>query len=90
MEITPALKQRIARQLAAAATALVVSKALEMTWKLITRKDIPSEEDDDQQIVSVAIFVGVTAMVASLARQFAIRRTDTYLAAHPFSEKKGR
>ncbi len=81
MEISDDLKSKIATTLVAAATAFVVSKAIDTVWKMVTGDAPPSEDDPDVNPLPLAIFAGVTAVAAALTRQAAIKKTETYIAA---------
>ncbi len=86
MEISDEIKQKIATTIVAAAAAFIVSKTVDVAWKLITGDTPPSEEDPNQGTVKLVVFAGVTAMAAALARQLAVKKTQSYIAAHPFSK----
>ncbi|MFT0761653.1 DUF4235 domain-containing protein [Actinomyces sp. F1_1611] len=86
MELNTEIKEKIATTIVAAAAAFAVTKAVDLAWKLATGQQPPTEEDDNS-VLKVVVFAGVTAMAASWARQFALRKTNSYIAAHPFGQK---
>ncbi len=85
LELNADLKEKIAMTLTAAAAAFVVTKAIETGWKLATGNTPPSEDDVDDSTLKVVLFAGATAMAVAWARQATLKKTSSYIAAHPFN-----
>lgn len=84
MELSADMKEKIVTTLAAGAAAFVVTKAVETSWRLFTGDKPPTDDDTDSSTLKVVLFAGVAAMAAAWARQEAVKKTNSYIAAHPF------
>ena len=76
------VKNKLATALIAAATAFLVTKAIDMVWKMVTGNPPPSEDDPNTSTLRLALFAGITAVATALTRQATIKKTENYIALH--------
>lgn len=73
------LEDKILTSVVAGVAAFLVSKALDSLWTSVTGELPPDDDDDD--VWRLALFTGISAVAATVARRFAMRGAGRYIAS---------
>lgn len=74
------IKAKLLTAAAMGLSTLVVSKALEAGWKLVTGEE-PPREDDTGRVIQLMLFAGVSAMAIAGVQRLAVQQTNRYIAS---------
>lgn len=80
MEIAQDMKAKLATMAVAGLASLVISKAVDVVWKLATGKTPPGQGDDGASVARVVVFAGISAMAVALGQHYATKKTDEIMA----------
>lgn len=61
-----------------ALAALAAGKVAELSWKLVTGRNVPRDDDDEATLTSVVLFAAASAAVVTVAQYYTTRRTRTW------------
>lgn len=73
------ITEKLATTLAAGLAALVVTKLVDAGWKAVTGELPPDDDADD--VVRLAVFAGISAVAATVARRYALRSANRFIAS---------
>ena len=78
------IQEKIATTLAAGIAAFLVTKLIDAGWKLVTGKLPPDDDDDD--LLRLAVFAGLSAIAATIARRYALRGANRFVASRKIGQ----